>query len=86
MSQVVIFEPGYDHGTAYKGVPQRSIGIVKGTKLDPNYIVVDLLFPTSLPSVIIYRTRLTFLPLTSSNITNIHSFDDFQQAYPEYFI
>ena len=86
MNQVVIFESEYDHAALYKKAPQRSVGIVKGTKMDPNYLVVDILLPIAIPNVVIYRSHLTFLPLTASDLTDIASIDQFQQTYPEYFI
>ena len=82
MKQLVLFR------TLLESIPtgKAVIGVVKGTKMDPNYVVVDVILPKHIAGTIVYKPRFTFLPLTTSDLTGITSFDEFQQSYPEYFI
>ena len=61
------------------------LGVAVGTKMDPNYIVVNLLLPHQ-DRVVIHKNHLSYTSLTSSDIRHITSFGEFQQTYPEYFI
>ena len=63
-----------------------AVGIAIGTKMDPNYIVVNLIFPNAQEHVVLYRNNLTFTSLLTSDLEGITTFDEFQQTYPEYFI
>ena len=85
MKQLVLFR------TLLEAMPigKTVIGVVKDTKMDPNYVVIDVILPNPnsiITSTIVYKPRLTFLPLTTSDLTGITSFEQFQQTYPEYFI
>ena len=82
MNQLVLFH------TLLESMPigRTVVGVVKGTKMDPNYLVIDVILPAGMANTIVYKPRLTFLPLTTSDLTGITSFDQFQQTYPEYFI
>ena len=82
MSQVVIFRTLLE---SHK-IGETAVGIFKGTKMDPNYVVIDIILPRRVSGSVVYKPRLTFLPLTTSDLTGITSFDQFQQTYPEYFI
>ena len=62
------------------------VGIAVGTKMDPNYVVVDFYLPAQQDRVVVHISRLTFTPLTPADILRFNSFADFQQTYPEYFI
>ena len=86
MKPVVIFQP-LTRAQGFIVEPgEPAIGIAVGIKMDPNYIVVDVILPTHIEHVVIYKPRLTYTTLTLTDISNIHSFDDFQQAYPELLI
>ena len=63
-----------------------SIGIAVGTKMDQNYIVVDLLLSYPQEHAVVHKNHLFYTSLTASDIRRITSFDEFQQTYPEYFI
>ena len=63
-----------------------AVGITIGTKMDPNYIVVNLIFPSTQEHVVSHKNNLTFTSLLPSDLDGITSFDEFQQTYPEYFI
>ena len=82
MNQLVLFH------TLLESMPigRTVVGVVKGTKMDPNYVVIDMILPKRVAGVIVYKPRLTFLPLTKADLSNITSFEQFQQTYPEYFI
>ena len=82
MNQLVLFR------TLLESMPsgKTAVGVVKGTKMDPNYLVIDVILPTRVRNTVVYKPRLTFLPLTSSDLTDITSLEQFQQTYPEYFI
>ena len=82
MSQLVLFHTLLEPTPAYTPV----IGIIKGTKMGPNYVVIDVILPKRIAGTVVYRPRLRFLPLTISDLAGITSFDQFQQTYPEYFI
>ena len=85
MKQIVIFRPiiAYDD---FDGAPSFAVGIIKGTKMDPNYSVVDIILPRKVINAVVYRPRITYTSLTLDDMTYFPSLDDFQQAYPEYFI
>ena len=82
MSQLVLFR------TLLESMPigKTVVGVVKGTKMGPNYLVIDVILPTRVRNTVVYKPRLTFLPLTKADLSNITSFEQFQQTYPEYFI
>ena len=63
-----------------------AVGIAIGTKMDPNYIVVNLIFPSTQDHVVAHKNHLTFTSLLPSDLDGITTFDEFQQTYPEYFI
>ena len=63
-----------------------AVGIAIGTKMDPNYIVVNLLFPIPHEHVVFHKDNLTFTSLLPSDLDGITTFAAFQQTYPEYFI
>ena len=64
----------------------NSLGIAVGTKMDPNYIVVNLLLPHAAEHVVVHKSHLSYTLLTAPDIRHITSFSEFQQTYPEYFI
>ena len=64
----------------------EAVGIAIGTKMDPNYIVVNLLFPTPQEHLVFHKNNLTFTSLLPSDLDGITTFAAFQQTYPEYFI
>ena len=82
MKQLVLFH------TLLESMPigRTVVGVVKDTKMDPNYVVVDIILPVGMAGAVVYKPRLTFLPLTASDLTSITSIEQFQQTYPEYFI
>ena len=63
-----------------------AIGIAIGTKMDPNYIVVNIIFPVPQEHVVLHKNNLTFTSLLPSDLNGITTFAAFQQIYPEYFI
>ena len=63
-----------------------AVGIATGTKMDPNYIVVNIVFPTPQEHVVLHKNNLTFTSLLPSDLDGITTFAAFQQIYPEYFI
>ena len=63
-----------------------AVGIAIGTKMDPNYIVVNLVFPSTQDHAVVHKNNLTFTSLLPSDLDGITSFTTFQQTYPEYFI
>ena len=63
-----------------------AVGIAIGTKMDPNYIVVSLLFPNPHEHLVFHKDNLTFTSLLPSDLDGITTFAAFQQTYPEYFI
>ena len=63
-----------------------AVGIAIGTKMDPNYIVVNLLFPSPHEHLVFHKDNLTFTSLLPSDLDGIATFAAFQQTYPEYFI
>ena len=63
-----------------------AVGIAIGTKMDPNYIVVNLIFPNTQDHVVVHKNNLIFTSLLPSDLDGITSFIAFQQTYPEYFI
>ena len=64
----------------------NAVGIAIGTKMDPNYIVVNLLFPSPQEHLVFHKNNLTFTSLLPSDLDNITTFAAFQQTYPEYYI
>lgn len=64
----------------------NAVGIAIGTKMDPNYIVVSLLFPSPHEHLVFHKDSLTFTSLLPSDLDGITTFAEFQQTYPEYFI
>lgn len=64
----------------------NNLGIAVGTKMDPNYIVVNLLLPHPEEHVVVHKSHLFHTSLTAPDIRRITSFGEFQQTYPEYFI
>ena len=64
----------------------NAVGIAIGTKMDPNYIVVNLLFPSPHEHLVFHKDNLTFTSLLPSDLDGIATFAEFQQTYPEYFI
>lgn len=64
----------------------NAVGIAIGTKMDPNYIVVNLLFPIPQERLVFHKNKLTFTSLLPSDLDGITTFAAFQQTYPEYFI
>lgn len=62
------------------------VGIAIGTKMDPNYIVVNLILPFHQEHVILHKDNLTSTSLLPSDLDGITTFAAFQQTYPEYFI
>lgn len=87
MSRVVIFRPigPYDSNVSSR-YGDLAVGITVGIKMDPNYVVVDIILPTPIEHVVIYKPRLIYTPLTITALADITSFNHFQQTYPEYFI
>ena len=85
MKQIAIFKPviAYDNSD---DVPSFAVGIVKGTKMDPNYLVADIILPRKIINEVVYLPRVTYTSLTLADLANITSLDKFQQAYPEYLI
>ena len=63
-----------------------AVGIAIGTKMDPNYIVVNLIFPSPQEHIVLLKDDLTFTSLLPSDLDGITTFNEFQQTYPEYFI
>lgn len=63
-----------------------AVGIAIGTKMDPNYIVVNLLFTSPQERLVFHKDTLTFTSLLPSDLDGITTFAAFQQTYPEYFI
>ena len=63
-----------------------NVGIITGTKMDPNYVVIKFILPKSTEGVIVHKERLTFTALTASAVTAFKTFDEFKIVYPEYFI
>ena len=63
-----------------------AVGIAIGTKMDPNYIVVNLIFPSNQDHVVVHKNNLILTSLLPSDLDGITTFDEFQQTYPEYFI
>ena len=62
------------------------LGIAVGTKMDPNYIITNIILPVPQEHVVIYKSNLIFTALSPSDIDGLTSFSEFQQSYPEYFI
>ena len=62
------------------------LGIAIGTKMDPNFIIVNLILPFPNEHIIAHKERLIFTSLPPSDLNGITTFAAFQQAYPEYFI
>ena len=62
------------------------VAIAIGTKMDPNYIVVNVIFPITQERVVLHKNNLTFTSLLPSDLDGITTFAAFQQTYPEYFI
>ena len=63
-----------------------NVGIITGTKMDPNYVVIKFILPKSAEGVIVHKERLTFTALAASTVTAFKTFDEFKIAYPEYFV
>ena len=87
MSRVVIFRPivPYDSNVSSRQ-GDLAVGIAVGIKMDPNYIIVNIILPTPIEHVVIYKPCLTYTSLTLADLATITSLDEFQQTYPEYFI
>ena len=64
----------------------NAVGIAIGTKMDPNYIVINIILPVLQEHVVIHKSNLIFTALSPSDIDGLTSFSEFQQSYPEYFI
>lgn len=62
------------------------LGIAVGTKMDPNYIIINIILPDLPEHVVIHKSSLIFTALSPSDIDGLTSFSEFQQTYPEYFI
>ena len=63
-----------------------NVGIITGTKMDPNYVVIKFILPKSIEGAVVHRQRLTFIPLTASDVAAFKTFDEFKITYPEYFV
>lgn len=63
-----------------------SVGLAIGTKMDPNYIVVDFYIPHQQQHVVIHKDRLVFTSLEHKDIKHVKTFNDFKSTYPEYFV
>ena len=59
----------------------NAVGIAIGTKMDPNYIVVNLIFPTQ-ECLVFHKDNLTFTSLLPSDLDGITTVAAFQQTYP----
>lgn len=64
----------------------NAVGITIGTKMDPNYIVVNLIFPSPQECLVFHKDNLTFTSLLPSDLDGITTVAAFQQAYPELLI
>ena len=62
------------------------VGIAIGTKMDPNYIVVNLILPSHQEHLILHQNSLISTSLLPSDLDGITTFAAFKQTYPEYFI
>ena len=62
------------------------VGIATGTKMDPNYIIVNTIVPIRQTHLVLHKSNLTFTSLLPSDLNGITTFAEFQQTYPEYFI
>ena len=62
------------------------VGIAIGTKMDPNYIVVNLILPSYQEHTILHKNSLISTSLLPSDLDGITTFAAFKQTYPEYFI
>ena len=62
------------------------LGIAIGTKMDPNYVVINTILPVPQEHVVSHKSNLIFTALSPSDIDGLTSFSEFQQSYPEYFI
>lgn len=62
------------------------LGVAVGTKMDPNFVVINLMLPFPKEQITVQKERLIFTSLPSSALDGITSFTAFQQTYPEYFI
>ena len=63
-----------------------NVGIITGTKMDPNYMVIKFILPNSIEGAVVHRERSTFTSLTASDVAAFKTFDEFKIAYPEYFV
>ena len=63
-----------------------NVGIITGTKMDPNYVVIKFILPKSIEGAVVHKERLTFTALAISAVTAFKTFDEFKIAYPEYFV
>lgn len=64
----------------------NAVGIAIGTKMDPNYVVVNLILPFHQEHLILHKNNLTFTSILPSDLDGITTVAAFQQTYPEYFI
>ena len=64
-----------------------TIAVLTGHKMDPNFIVVDFLYPEATRSVVVHRHRsdVTITPITLADLGTSH-ISSFPILYPEYFI
>ena len=63
-----------------------NVGIITGTKMDPNYMVIKFILPNSIAGAVVHKERLTFTALTASDVAAFKTFDEFKTTYPEYFV
>ena len=64
-----------------------AIAVLTRYKMDPNFIVVEYLYPKTTRSVIVHRQRddVTVTPITLADL-GTSPISDFPTLYPEYFI
>ena len=62
------------------------IGIITGTKMDPSYLVVDLVYPLRVTSTVVYKYHeyVFITDLTTADFKQPWS--EFKSIYPEYFV
>ena len=64
----------------------EGIGIITGTKMDPSYLVVDLVYPIRVTSTVVYKhhEHVFITDLTTADFKQPWS--EFKSIYPEYYI
>jgi len=70
-------------------IDNRSLAIFKYRRMDATYITVDFLFCSERcngDTISIHTHKIERTRLFRKDIKHIHSFSEFQQYYPEYFI